>query len=421
MNTPVTNWAGNLTFNATRVHRPESVEEMCRIVKNCDQAKAIGSGHSFSPVADTTGDLIRLDGLPSTVEIDPVNSTAKVAAGMRYADVAPRLHRAGFALPNLAALPHLSLAGACATGTHGSGDHQRVLAAHISGLQWVGPDGDLHELNRATHPDIFAGTVVALGALGVVTEMTLDLVPAFELNQWVRQGIPLTHVAAHFDEMFAAAYSVSAFTDWQSDTATVWLKQHTGPTPVALQVGEPASHPIHPTPGISPQSCTEQLGAAGPWHERLPHFHADAPMWAGDELQSEYFLPRHQAEAAFTAVREIAYTVASVLLVSEVRTVRSDDLWLSPAYDQDSVTFHFTWVKDAEKVLPVTRQLEERLAPLGARPHWGKITTMAPLDVMAQYPRSDDFRKLLLKYDPEGKFRNQFTDSYFLLAHTREE
>lgn len=407
---PTTNWAGNVRFGAARVHRPESVGELRRIVRDSRRVRALGSGHSFSPLVATTDDLVCLDGLPSGVtEIDTAASTVTVAAGVRYAELAGELQRAGLALPNLASLPHISVAGSCATGTHGSGDTQRVLAASVSALQLVGPEGDVVELGRERDPD-FTGSVVALGALGIVTQLTLDLEPAFEVAQRVYVGVPLDQVSGRFDEVFGAAYSVSAFTDWRSGEAMVWLKQRTDQPEPAWAGGRPASRALHPVPGMPPESCTEQLGIPGPWHERLPHFRPDVTPSAGDELQSEHFLPRDAAPAAFTAIRGIADLVAPVLHIAEVRTVGADDLWLSPAYGRDSVTFHFTWINDAAAVMPVLAALEERLMPLSARPHWAKLTTVAPQRIMALYERAAEFEQLAQRCDPDGKFRNRFLD-----------
>ena len=408
---PVSNWAGNVTFGAARVHRPESVDELRGIVRDSRRVRALGSGHSFSSLVDTTDDLVCLDGLPPVVEIDPASSTVAVAGGVRYAELAVELQRAGFALANLASLPHISVAGSCATGTHGSGDAQRVLAAAVCALQLVGPEGELVELRRDRDRESFAGAVVALGALGIVTRLSLDIEPRFDVAQRVYLGVPLDEVAGRFDEVFGAAYSVSAFTDWRSGEAMVWLKQRIDRAGAAWAGGRPAQRAMHPVPGMPPESCTEQLGIAGPWHERLPHFRIDLTPSAGEELQSELFLPRDAAPAAFAAIRDIADLVAPVLHVSEVRTVRADDLWLSPAYDRDSVTFHFTWVKDAAAVMPVLAAVEDRLVPLGARPHWAKLTTMAAPEIIARYERAAEFEQLAHRHDPAGKFRNRFVDS----------
>ncbi|HET8658079.1 MAG TPA: FAD-binding protein [Micromonosporaceae bacterium] len=410
---PFANWAGNITFRAVRLHRPGSVDELRRIVAGSRRVRALGSGHSFSPVADTTQDLVRLDRLPGAVEIDAAGSTAAVSAGAPYAEVAAELHRAGFALANLASLPHISVGGACATGTHGSGDTQRCLSASVTALQLVGPDGDLTELSRDVDGDTFAGSVVALGALGVVTRLRLRIEPAYEVAQRVRLGVALDEVVDRFDEVFGAAYSVSAFTDWRSGAAAVWVKSRTDRPGTGWAGGRLADRPLHPVPGLPPGSCTEQLGVAGPWHERLPHFRPDATPGAGKELQSELYLPREVAPEAFAAVRGVGHLVAPVLQVAEIRTVAADDLWLSPAYRRDCVTLHFTWVPDAAAVLPVLAAVEERLMPLGARPHWGKLTTAEPQEVIGRYPRRDQFAWLAAGCDPDGKFRNDFVDSLF--------
>ncbi|HEX6469497.1 MAG TPA: D-arabinono-1,4-lactone oxidase [Streptosporangiaceae bacterium] len=410
---PAGNWAGNVIFGAARVHRPGTIDELCRLVARSRRIRALGSGHSFSRIADTDHDLVRLDGLPPAVEIDAESRTARVAAGMRYADVAVALHRAGFALANLASLPHISVAGSCATGTHGSGDGRRCLAASVAALELVGADGSAVEVRRDVARYTFAGSVVALGALGIVTRLTLDIEPAYEVAQRVRVGVPLDEVAGRLDEVFGAAYSVSVFTDWRGEAAAVWLKHRTDRREGRWAGGRPAREPMNPVPGMPPEFSTEQLGVPGPWHERLPHFRPELTPGAGEELQSEYYLPRGAAPAAFAAIREIGHVVAPLLHIAEVRTVAADDLWLSPAYGRDSVTFHFTWIKDAAAVLPVIAAVEERLMPLGARPHWGKLTTATAHDITAGYPRAADFARLMRAHDPAGKFRNAFVAELF--------
>lgn len=411
--TPTTNWAGNVTFGCARIHQPETLDELRRLVQTSAKVRALGSGHSFNLVADSTDDLVRVDRLPPSIEIDPVASTVTVNAGMRYAELAVALHRAGFALENLASLPHISVAGSCATGTHGSGDDRRCLSASVSALQLLGPDGDLVELSRERDPETFPGAVVALGALGVVTRLSLDIEPAYTMRQQVRVGVPLDEVADRLDEVFGAAYSTSVFTDWHSSEADVWLKHRIDRPEGAWCGGRTAPHPMNPVPGMPPESSTEQLGATGPWHERLPHFRPELAPSAGEELQSEFYVPRAAAPDAFAALRGIGSLVAPLLHIAEVRTVREDDLWLSPAYGRDSVTFHFTWRKDPESVLPVLSAVEECLLPLGARPHWGKLTTIAPEDIAAGYERGPDFERLARSFDPSGKFRNAFTDALF--------
>ncbi|CAL9428208.1 FAD-binding protein [Nocardiopsis dassonvillei] len=411
-NARTTNWAGNVTFGSPRVHRPRTLDELRRVVRDSPRIRALGSGHSFNLVADSDADLVRLDGLPAEAEIDPEGRTVTVTAGTRYAELVTALHGRGFALANLASLPHISVAGSCATGTHGSGDGQRCLSAAVRAVQLLGPDGDLGWLSRDADPEVLPGAVVALGALGVVTRLSLEIEPAFTMTQRVRVGVALDEVAEHVDDVFSAAYSVSLFTDWLGE-GSVWLKQRTDRPEGAWRGGRPASGPVHPVPGMPPEPSTEQMGVVGPWHERLPHFRPELEPSAGRELQSEFYVPREAAGAAFAALRGIGHLLAPALYVAEVRTVRADDLWLSPAHGRDCVTFHFTWLPDPRAVAPVLAAVEERLLPLGARPHWGKLTAMDPADITARYERAADFERLTRALDPGGKFRNAFTDALF--------
>ncbi|MBS2966151.1 FAD-binding protein [Actinocrinis puniceicyclus] len=422
----LSNWAGNIVFRAARVHRPETIADLRSIVAAAAKVRALGTGHCFNRIADTPEDLIVVGGLPALVEIDTASATASISAGLRYAVVAEHLQRTGFALPNLASLPHISVAGACATGTHGSGDRNGGLATAVSALRLVGPDGDVVELSRRDDPERFPGAVVNLGALGVVTTMTLDLVPAFEVAQYVYLGLSLERLAVDFDAVFGAAYSVSVFTQWAGGEGAVWLKRALPPgggDARAEGAAEPewlgarlAATPQHPIPHMPAEFCTRQGGVPGPWHERLPHFRPEFTPSAGEELQSEFLLPRAAAAQAIAALLALGPSLSPVLQVSEIRTVAADDLWLSPAYGRESVAFHFTWVKDAAAAAPVVAAVERALAPLGARPHWGKVCSMEPGAVAAAYERTPDFRRLMTEIDPGGKFRNAYVEALFPTA-----
>jgi len=411
--TTLSNWAGNVSFQATRLHRPRGRDELCAVVASAPRIRAIGSGHSFSSVGDTTAELVRLDRMDDSIDIGTGARTVRVPAGATYHELATALHRAGLALPNMASLPHISVAGSCATGTHGSGARLRGLAAAVRAVQLIGPRGELVELDRERDPHDFPGAVVALGALGIVTSLTLDVEPAYEVAQSVRVGVPLDEIESEAEAVFAAAYSTSVFTDWRSGRANVFLKRRTDRVAGDWAGGRAATRPMHPVPGEPADNCTEQLGRPGPWHERLTHFRPDFIPGSGRELQSEFFVPMGLAMPAIAAVRGIAAEVAPVLQISELRADRGDDLWLSPAYRRDSLALHFTWVDDEVAVRPVMRSVERRLGPFGVRPHWGKLTAIAPRDIAAAYPRAADFGRLSERFDPTGKFRNPFTDALF--------
>jgi xylitol oxidase len=416
-----TNWAGNVTFNAARVHAPSSVEQLQEIVAGSGSVRALGSGHSFNLIADTTGDLVSVAGLPRIVEVDRAAATVTVSAGLRFAEFTAEVHAAGLALHNLGSLPHISVAGACATGTHGSGAGNGSLASAVRALDIVTADGTVRTLGRGDAD--FPGAVVGLGALGIVTRMTLDLVPGYEIGQWVYEGLPYERLHERFDDLLSAAYSVSLFTRWRSDQLEqVWLKQRTGddlpagfstPAPREWLGAVRAEGPRHPVPGMDPANCTEQGGVPGPWHDRLPHFKAGFTPSSGEELQSEYFVARRDAPAAFAALARIRDRIAPVLQISEIRTIAADQLWLSPSYGRDSVAFHFTWFPDLAAVTPVVGAIEEALAPFGVRPHWGKVFSTGPGRLRELYPRFGDFEALMAKSDPDGVFRNDFLERFF--------
>lgn len=417
----LTTWAGNLTYAAVRVHEPRTVEQVQEVVAGARRVRALGTRHCFNAVADTTDDLVRLDGLDPAVEVDAAARTVTVAAGTRYGALARELHPQGWALHNLASLPHISVAGAVATATHGSGDRSRNLAAAVAGLDLVTADGSLRHLARGDAD--FPGAVVALGALGVVVRVTLDVEPAYDVAQEVHTDLPWDAVLEHLDEITGSADSVSLFTDWAGPAVRqVWRKTRVAPggayEPRADLFGaRPAPGPLHPLPGIDPVNCTQQLGVPGPWHERLPHFRLEFTPSNGDELQSEYLVPRAHAVEAIEVMRGLGDLVAPLLQVAEVRTVAGDDLWLSTAEGGDRVGLHFTWLPRQAEVEAVLPRIEAALAPFGARPHWGKLFDAVGgpgADPRDLFPRLDDFRALVARTDPDGTFRNAFVDRHVL-------
>jgi xylitol oxidase len=411
---PLTNWARNVTFQATHVHRPASLAELQEIVAGSGRLRALGTGHSFSTVADTTGDLVSVADLPQSVVVDADRATVTASAGLSYGTLTGRLHAEGWALPNLGSLPQISVAGACATGTHGSGRRLGCLATSVSGLTMVRADGELITIGRDDAD--FAGAVVALGSLGIVTAVTLDVVPTFAVRQVVYGGLSRATIAERFDEVLDSAYSVSVFTDWRSEDAPVWRKDRVDIDDADLGASwlgaTAATTAAHPVPGMDPVSATQQLGVPGPWNERLPHFRIDFTPSSGDELQSEYLVAREHAAAAFVAIDEIRERVAPVVQISEIRTIAADQLWLSMAHDRDSVALHFTWIDDPAAVAAATAAVEEALAPYAPRPHWGKLFALPPEVVRERYARLPDFQRLRARLDPTNKLGNDFVDRY---------
>ncbi|NMO33642.1 FAD-binding protein [Streptomyces sp. GMY01] len=403
----VTNWAGNVAYTAKEVRRPESAGALRALVAAAAKVRALGSGHSFNEIADPGPDgvLLSLAALPAEADVDTAARTVRVGGGVRYAELARRVHAHGLALPNMASLPHISVAGSVATGTHGSGVANGPLASAVREVELVTADGTRVTIARGDAR--FDGAVTSLGALGVVTALTLDLVPAFEVEQHLFTELPLEGL--DFEAVAGAAYSVSLFTDWRDPGfRQVWLKRRTDDPLPAFPWAAPAKAALHPVPGMPAGNCTEQFGVPGPWHERLPHFRPEFTPSSGAELQSEYLLPRAHALAALHAVQEIRAAVAPVLQICEVRTVAADAQWLSPSHGRDTVALHFTWIEDTAAVLPAVRRVEAALEPFDPRPHWGKVFTTPAAALRGRYPRLADFRALARELDPAGKFANAF-------------
>ncbi|HTU93623.1 MAG TPA: FAD-binding protein [Gemmataceae bacterium] len=417
-NDKLKNWAGNYQYSSDKLSTARSVEDVQKLVKKHAKVKVLGTRHCFNGIADSTANLITLAPMDRVVELDAKARVVAVEAGMRYGHLCPYLHEKGFALHNLASLPHICIAGACATATHGSGDRNGNLATAVAGLEIVTAGGEVLRLSREKDGTVFPGAVVNLGALGVVTKVALDIQPTFEMRQDVYENLPLAQLKAHFEDIVSAGYSVSLFTDWQQKRVNeVWIKRriekgvHLDAKP-EFYGAKLAAKNLHPIADLSAKNCTEQMGVPGPWYERLPHFRMGFTPSSGKELQSEYFLPRKNAVEAILAVERLRDVVSPHLMISELRTIDSDQLWMSTCYKQASLAIHFTWKQDWDSVRKVLPRIERELAPFKARPHWGKLFTMDPGELHKRYDRLLDFKRLLKEYDPRGKFRNDFLDTY---------
>jgi xylitol oxidase len=411
------NWAGNLEYGTQIVYSPKSVGQVREFVRTQDRLKVLGTRHCFNAIADSRHQFISLKEMDQIVDVNPVARTVTVEGGLTYGHLCPILDSKGWALHNLASLPHISIAGACATGTHGSGEENGNLATAVCGFETVNAKGEIESLSPdKTAPD-FYGAVVGLGVLGVVTKITLRVQPSYQIQQYVYEDLPLSQLRDHFDAIQSSAYSVSLFTDWQKRRINeVWLKCRMDQKPLFDAPGEffdarKAKRNLHPIAELSAENCTAQMGVPGPWYDRLPHFKMGFTPSAGKELQSEYFLPRHQAVEAILAVERLRDQIGPHLLISEIRAIAADELWMSPCYKRPGVTIHFTWKPDwpaVGKLLPI---IERELAPFHPRPHWGKLFTLPPAVLHSEYEKLPEFIALTQRFDPTGKFRNEFLNT----------
>lgn len=408
------NWAGNLEYSTDRLYSAKSLEQVRDYVKKQSKLKVLGSRHCFNNIADSEDGFLSLKPMNEVIAIDPAARTVTVAAGITYGQLCPYLDGKGFALHNLASLPHISVAGACTTATHGSGEKNGNLATAVSGLELVTASGDGLNISREHDEETFHGAVVGLGAVGVITKVTLEIQPTYTMRQYVYENMPLSEMKDHFDAIESSAYSVSLFTDWQKQRINeVWIKSRVEPG-AAFDANpeffgaKRATRNLHPIADLSAENCTEQMGVPGPWYERLPHFRMGFTPSAGKELQSEYFVPREHAVEAILAIEKLRDQVSPHLLISEIRAIAADELWMSPCYKQPCITIHFTWKQDWPAVSQLLPVIEKELAPFKARPHWGKLFAVSPAALRSLYKKMPDFIEISRKYDPKGKFRNEF-------------
>lgn len=407
------NWAGNYAYKADNYFEPASVEEVQQLVKKFDKQKALGSRHCFNDIADSPKNQISTRRLNKILHLDTDKSTLTIEGGARYGDFAAELDAKGYALHNLASLPHITVAGACTTATHGSGVTLGNLATQVMAMEIVTPQGEIVNIDRS-NPD-FYGLVVGLGAIGIVTKMTLEVEKTFQVRQDVFQDLPLTSLEKHFDEIMSSGYSVSLFTNWlDQKISQVWIKRRTDKNLAELGNdffgAKAATRNLHPIVEMSAENCTDQMGVPGPWYNRLPHFKMGFTPSGGKELQSEFFVPHGNAVNAILALEKKKELISPQLLISEIRTIAADNLWMSPCYHQDCVGIHFTWKQNPEEVGKLLPMIESELAPYKVKPHWGKLFRINPAIIHDRYERFSDFLALVKKYDPDGKFRNHYLD-----------
>ncbi len=409
------NWAGNLTYSTSNVFYATTVAEVQQLVKSHPKIKPLGTRHCFNNIADSKDAQISTSKLNKVISLDAAAGSVTVEGGIKYGELAPWLHAKGYALHNLASLPHISVGGSITTATHGSGIKNGNLSSAVRGLEVVIADGSIVHLSHTADAEKLNAAVVGLGAIGIITKVTLAVQPTFNMKQRVFIGLPMAQLKPNFEKIMSAGYSVSLFYDWQTDRINeVWIKSrigtdadHDGPE---FYGAKAATKNLHPIIALGAENCTEQMGVPGPWYERLPHFKMGFTPSSGKELQSEFFVPLHHAMDAIEAVARLGKQIAPHLFITEVRTIAADNLLMSPCHNQTSVAIHFTWKQETEAVLHLLPQIETVLSPYNARPHWGKVFTMAPKVLDERYPKLADFKKLVAEYDPHGKFRNAFLD-----------
>ncbi len=412
----LSNWSGNLQYSTGNVDFPATVGEVQEMVKRHAKLRALGTRHSFNTIADSTHNLISTKGLNKIISLDKESATVTVEGGLKYGELCQYLHDNGFALHNLASLPHISIAGAIATATHGSGVNNGNLSTAVSAIEFVNAEGKIVSLSKEDG-EKFYGAVVGLGAIGVVTRVTLNLLPTFDMQQVVYRNLHMSALENNFEAIMSSGYSVSLFTDWRNKNINeVWVKSKVEGKPITefapeLYGAKLATKNLHPIEDQPAENCTEQMGVPGPWFDRMPHFKMGFTPSAGKELQAEYFVPLENGFEALMAVEKLHEKITPHLFISEIRTIAADNFWMSPCYKKTCVAIHTTWKQETDEVMKLLPLVEQQLAPFNPRPHWAKLFTLAPSILQSRIEKLNDFKQLLKEYDPSEKFRNQFLET----------
>lgn len=409
------NWVGNLQYNSKKYFQPERVGQIQELVKNSKRIKTLGSRHCFNSIADCDETHLSLAKMNKMLAIDENEMTVTIEGGAQYSDFCVELNEAGFALPNLASLANISVVGACATATHGSGVNNQSLASSISEIELVDGNGGIITLSRQKDAEKFNGVVVNIGAIGIVTKLKLDIEKSFQVRQDLFENLSIEQLAENFDEITSSGYSVSLFTNFQKSIRVMNIKRRIDENISDLPkefFGATAAKESINSRGIPDTNRSPQMGVSGCWFECLPHFKFSKQLIQGEEIQSEYYVERKNAVEAILALEEISNIIFPQIIVAEIRSIKADNHWLSPFYRGDSVGIHFSWKLNEREVMKILPEIEKVLAPYKPIPHWGKLFTISREELHAYYPKMSEFIGLCEEFDPNGKFRNEYLNKY---------
>jgi len=304
--------------------------------------------------------------------------------------------------------------GAISTASHGSGLSNSNISSAVREVTFVDYKGKLVVIGK--EHEHFPAVAVSLGAFGVVYRLTLNVIPTLYLSQRVYTDLPLSALKDHFKDIMGSGYSVSLFTNLKEPIiGQIWVKKvsvnnQMPDWPKELFGAKINSETLHPHSVVDQpeEICTDSMGTICPWYQIFPLIKPHHICSPYSELQSEYFIPLENAYDAIERLHTIRHLIAPYLWGMEIRTIAADNLWLSPCYGKDCVAIHSTWKYDMVNVLKAMKLIEDQLAPWKPLPHWGKLSTLAPANIQAGYPKLDDWKRVVELYDPEGKFRNQF-------------
>jgi L-gulono-1,4-lactone dehydrogenase len=424
------NWAGNQTAQVARVATPRNAREVADVVREAAEAglpvKAVGSGHSFTAAATTSGVLIRPDGLTHTRSMDTRSGLVTVEAGMPLWKLNELLAEQGLAMTNMGDIQVQTISGAISTGTHGTGRDSGAIAAQVRALEIVLADGEIATCSATENPDLFQAARLGVGAIGVVTAVTLQTEPAFLLTAR-EEPMRLPAVFEAFDDMVKENEHFEFY--WFPYTDRTNIKRNNRTAGPAAPLSARRAWLDDEFLSNNVFGAVQRLGRGAPRLAKTINNVSARALSArtytdrSDKVftsprrvrftEQEYALPR---TAAISALRELTALVNrsewNVNFPIEVRVVPADDLWLSTAHGRDSVyiAMHMFAGTPHEQYFAAA---EEILTAYEGRPHWGKLHTRDAPYLAAAYPRFSDFLTVRNRVDPDRRFANNYTRQIF--------
>ena len=423
------NWAGNQKANPVSIDAPRSVGELAALVASASgkgqKVKAVGSGHSFTSAAATNGRMIRLENLSGILHIDRASCQVTVGAGTRLSDLNMLLHAEGLALANLGDIAYQTVAGAISTSTHGTGKALTGLAGQVVAMKLINGQGEIIECSKTLNPQIFDVARVSVGALGIITEYTLQAVPSFRLRA-LEQPMRLDDVLENAHDLASAHDHFEFFwiphTKWALTKRNNRTEDELQPLPrvkgwIEKTFMENYAFGALCRVGRARPSLIPRLATALPSSGSREYVDQSFKIFASPRIvrfyEMEHALP---VEALVPALREIRAMVdrKGYLLnfPVEVRFTKGDDVPLSTAFGRDSAYIAVHVYKGME-CEPFFRDVEDILRAYEARPHWGKMHYRDAEELSKLYPRWDEFIALRNQLDPQRTFSNVYSDTVF--------
>uniref|UniRef100_A0A915D0Y3 FAD-binding PCMH-type domain-containing protein n=1 Tax=Ditylenchus dipsaci TaxID=166011 RepID=A0A915D0Y3_9BILA len=417
---PLLNWGGNFNFSTQDIKYPTTTAGVQQLVKECKgKIRPVGTRHSFSEIANTNDTLICLVHMNLILSVDPSVPSVTVQAGITYTDLIPFLQSIGLAIPMMASLGEISIAGAINTAVHGSGAGIGNLATQVLGLQMVLADGSVVQYSKGQNDTELAAATVGLGALGIVTQVTLQAQPTYNLAINVFENMDMSVLDTQLYNITHSGYAINMWSTFGTPGVLdqVWITTKVDSNGVnaygnvSQLYGAPAATAqSSPIAALPPTYVVPQMGIVGPYYERLTDYDLGLSGQEGQQTQSEYYVDFDDFVPALKALQTLSAEINAVVYVALFRITEKDELWMSPQYKKTTMAIHFSWQPKLDQVMALLPKIEAALAPFNPIPHWGKLYTLKPEQYLPLLPKYPEWREQVELHDPTHKFRNKWLE-----------